>query len=320
MLSLALGTLTTLSFAFPISANAEDLQVSGAQPTVIRSLDAGTEDAKPGYQSDVYIVQLSEPAVATYMGGTENLAATSNRATGANKLNTSSAASKNYIKHLRKKQSKFITDREAEFGHPVNVTYDYQIVFNGFAAELSAEEADALRASPGVKNVSRERFEVPLTDAGPVWINAPSVWPGPPNNVAHSKGEGIVVAVLDTGVNSDHPSYADIGGDGFDHTNPLGSGSYVPGSYCDLVDPNFCNDKLIGAWSFVPGDANYPSPEDSDGHGSHTSATATGNVVLGATLFAPTTSMTRMRISSCTTYVLLPAQALRCSRRSTRLS
>ena len=68
MLSLALGTLTTLSFAFPISANAEDLQVSGAQPTVIRSLDAGTEDAKPGYQSDVYIVQLSEPAVATYMG------------------------------------------------------------------------------------------------------------------------------------------------------------------------------------------------------------------------------------------------------------
>ena len=293
MLSLALGTLTTLSFAFPISANAEDLQVSGAQPTVIRSLDAGTEDAKPGYQSDVYIVQLSEPAVATYMGGTENLAATSNRATGANKLNTNSAASKNYIKHLRKKQSKFITDREAEFGHPVNVTYDYQIVFNGFAAELSAEEADALRASPGVKNVSRERFEVPLTDAGPVWINAPSVWPGPPNNVAHSKGEGIVVAVLDTGVNSDHPSYADIGGDGFDHTNPLGSGSYVPGSYCDLVDPNFCNDKLIGAWSFVPGDANYPSPEDSDGHGSHTSATATGNVVLGATLFAPTTSMTR---------------------------
>lgn len=29
ILSLALGTLTTLSFAFPISANAEDLQVVG---------------------------------------------------------------------------------------------------------------------------------------------------------------------------------------------------------------------------------------------------------------------------------------------------
>ncbi|MFT5313686.1 MAG: hypothetical protein ACI8Z9_002179, partial [Paraglaciecola sp.] len=82
-------------------------------------------------------------------------------------------------------------------------------------------------------------------------------------------------------------------GDGYDHSNPLGSGNYLPGSYCDVTEAAFCNDKLIGAWSFVPSDPNYPSPEDSDGHGSHTASTAGGNVNLVATTFGPTTSLTR---------------------------
>ncbi len=46
-----------------------------------------------------------------------------------------------------------------------------------------------------------------------------------------------MIGVLDRGINSDHPSFADIGGDGYDHTNPLGSGNYLPGSYCDSMHP-----------------------------------------------------------------------------------
>ena len=160
--------------------------------------------------------------------------------------------------------------------------------------ELSAAEAKVIGALPGVKSVSRERKEVPLTDNGPQWINAPAIWNnkrGRNEKLGHgTRGEGMVIAVLDTGINHDHPSYADIGGDGFDHTNPLGSGNFLPGSYCDTVDPSFCNDKLIGAWTFV---AEAVTPEDSDGHGSHTSSTAGGNVVLAAILGAPTTNLAR---------------------------
>jgi len=290
LLSVALGSLMALAAGYPASVIANDLSVAADQPTVAGGVGTGTESRKASYQSNVYIVQLEGDPVATYMGEIPGLMATSNRATGANKLDTNSKASRKYREHLKKKQQKFLSDSNNTIGRSVNVTYDYQIVLNGVAAELSEEEADVLRSMPGVKAVDRERYEVPLTDAGPDWIGAPNILSGPPNNLPHSMGDGIVIAVLDTGINSDHPSFADMGGDGHDHTNPLGVGNYVPGSYCDTVDPSFCNDKLIGAWTFV---AEALTPEDSDGHGSHTAATAGGNVISGATLYAPTTSLSR---------------------------
>ena len=291
-----MASLATLSMAFSISANAAELEVAAGQVSAVGSVDSGSEVAKASSNSNVYIVRLADDAVASYMGGTAGLAATSNRATGATVLNTNSDASTNYAKYLRKNQSEFIAECESAFGHSINVKFDYQHVFNGVAIELTAAEAKVIGAMSSVKSVSRERFEVPLTDNGPRWINAPAIWndKGGRNGIGHgTRGEGIVIAVLDTGINSDHPSYADIGGDGYDHTNPLGTGNYIPGSWCDTTQPEFCNDKLIGAWSFVPGDVNFPSPEDSDGHGSHTSGTAAGNVVRGATLFAPTTELRR---------------------------
>ena len=292
LLSVALGTLSTLAIALPPTSIAGDLTPAANQPTAARSLGAGTDARKPGHESSVYIIQLEDDPVATYMGGIQGLPATANRATGANKLDTNSKASKKYAAHLKQKQQKFLTDSQKAIGRSVDVNFDYQIVLNAVAAELSEAEADALRNMDGVKAVVRERFEVPLTDVGPEWINAPDILSGPPNNLPHSMGEGIVIAILDSGINSDHPSFADIGGDGYDHTNPLGSGNYVPGSYCDVVDPDFCNDKLIGAWDFT-GPADGTSPEDTDGHGSHTAGTAAGNVVPGATLVAPTTSLSR---------------------------
>ncbi|MDX1507499.1 MAG: S8 family serine peptidase, partial [Woeseiaceae bacterium] len=175
-------------------------------------------------------------------------------------------------------------------GRSIEANYQYQFVFNGFAAVMTADEAKALQSMNGVKSVFRDRNYSMTTDVGPEFIDAPAVLSGPPNNVGHSMGEGIVIAILDSGINSDHPSFADIGGDGYDHTNPLGSGNYIPGSYCDTVDPGFCNDKLIGAHTFV---AEAVTPEDSDGHGSHTAATAAGNVVKDATLATATTSISR---------------------------
>jgi uncharacterized repeat protein (TIGR01451 family) len=292
LLSVAIGTLSTIAIALPPTSIANDLTPAANQPTAVRNLDYGTDARKPGYESNVYIIQLEDDPVATYMGGIKGLPATANRATGANKLNTNSKASKTYRAHLKQKQQKLLADSQNAIGRSIDVNFDYQIVLNAVAAELSESEADALRNMPGVKAVVRERFEVPLTDAGPQWINAPDILSGPPNNLPHSMGEGIVIAILDSGINSDHPSFADVGGDGYDHTNPLGSGNYVPGSYCDVVDPDFCNDKLIGAWDFT-GPRDGTSPEDTDGHGSHTAGTAAGNVVPGATLAAPTTSLTR---------------------------
>jgi len=291
-----------VGLALPIFAGANSLELTADQPTVAGSVDDGREGrAKPAPatgNTGVYIVQLDEPALAVYDGGIGDLKATSNRMTGSRHLDVHSADSIAYTHHLKNKQAEVVAACGSAIGHDIDVRYDYQAVFNGVAMVLTKNEAEIVAAAAGVKNVSRERVEYPLTDAGPQWIGAPSIWNGDADDdsdsdsdkVSHSRGEGMVVAILDTGINSDHPSYADIGGDGYDHENPLGSGNYLPGSFCDLADSSFCNDKLIGAWTFVN---EAVTPEDSDGHGSHTSATAAGNVVLGATLGAPTTKLVR---------------------------
>ena len=288
------GFVMSLSIALAFSlgltgqVKAQELSLSAEQPTVIGQPDGPSEMAarKPsggGSGPGVYIIQFDEPSVAMYTGGIAGFEATSRNVTGEKRLNTNSKAAKKYAKRLKNKQYAFIADCDASLGHLINVSYTYQHALNGVAIELTPEEAESVAGMPGVKSVSRERMEVPLTDAGPAFIGAPSIWTNPPDS---TQGEGVVVAVLDTGINHDHPSYADIGGDGFDHDNPLGSGNYLPGSYCDVTDPSFCNDKLIGAWSFV---AEAVTPEDSDGHGSHTASTAAGNVVDGATLITDTT-------------------------------
>ncbi|MBT8098976.1 MAG: S8 family serine peptidase, partial [Gammaproteobacteria bacterium] len=287
-----MGIMLITGFSFAAVASAQELVLDAVQPTVAGSLSSASETAKAGDASGeaaVYIVRLSDPAVATYEGGVQDFAATSIRVTGHRKLDVNSSASQAYSAFLRDSQDAFVADCEAALGHSIDVPHSYQYAYNGVAMVLTEDEAKTVGEVAGVKSIERERMEVPMTDAGPEWIGAKDVWRDPHG----SQGEGAVIAILDTGINSDHPSFAAVSGDGYEHKNPLGHGNYVPGSYCDTTDPYFCNDKLIGAWSFVPGDVNYPVPEDSDDHGSHTASTAAGNKIANATLYAPTTSMTR---------------------------
>ncbi|MCW8091200.1 S8 family serine peptidase [Alteromonas sp. ASW11-130] len=270
MLAGAMSSMTAIA--------SDQFSVASVQPT--------QEPFVSSVESDnVYIVRLQEPAVAVYDGGIPGYEATSAKAKGKKKLNTKSKAAKNYRKFLKNKQQQVLAKASSKFSRNLNPTYTYQFAINGFAVPLSREEAKAMASMEGVLSVQKERMERLLTDVGPQWISAPELWN---SNSDGPKGEGMVIAVLDSGINSDHPSFADIGGDGYDHENPLGSGNYLPGSYCDTVDPSFCNDKLIGAWDFLPIDGTVP--EDDDGHGSHTASTAAGNVVNGATIVAPTTS------------------------------
>ncbi|HET9485265.1 MAG TPA: S8 family serine peptidase, partial [Xanthomonadales bacterium] len=224
----------------------------------------------------VYLVALEGEPLAAWRGGTvqgKRLAPTSPAATGARKLDVGTPASKAYLGHLAEAHASFLRAANAALGRSVAPRFDYTVAVNGMAIELDAAEAEALRRLPGVVAIAPERIDRLMTDAGPAWIGAESVWNGTiiGSNV-RTRGEGAVVGVIDTGINATHPSFADVAADGYNHSNPRGR---FYGA-CETT-PARCTDKLIGIRDFTTEGARDGS--DTDGHGSHVASTAAGNLV-----------------------------------------
>ena len=269
-LLLILSLLASLLVALPASAvtgSGDDFPAGGKEPGTGR-----------------FIVLLDEAPLARYEGGVAGLAATAPVATGADRLDVGTAASQAYLAHLDARQTSIIGLAGAALGRPLDVFGRYRVTLNGFAAVMSAAEAGAVASIPGVSRVGPDVNRYLQTDNGPEWIGAPGIWDGSESGGMATRGEGIVAGVIDTGVNHDHPSFADVGGDGYDHTNPRGT--YY--GLCSPIDgAPFCNEKLIGVYDFTG-----TGPEDDNGHGSHTASTTAGNVV-DASLVGPTITIDR---------------------------
>ncbi len=253
---------TTASSQAPegLTAIADAVSING----VFNEIPGATDPA-------LYIVRLKDPALASYFGGIPGLAATSPRATGAAKLDPQAPASVAYLDYLKVQHAQALTAVEQTVGRSVEMTFQYLAVLNGFAITLTPQEAVKVAALPAVAAVSRDVERELDTDVGPLHIGAPAIWNGETGTGLATRGEGVIIGVIDTGINSQHPSFAATDGDGYTHTNPYGAGVYK--GWC-VANPSFCNAKLIGAYTFHP---NGGSPEDTNGHGSHTASTAGGN-------------------------------------------
>ena len=167
-------------------------------------------------------------------------------------------------------------------GSVPEVNHVFTRAINGFSVHLRAYEADIVRQIDSVSSVSKTGAFATSTDVGPAWISAPQIWDGAIEGISSTKGEGITIAVLDSGIDADNDSFAAIGPiDGYQHQNPLGSGNFL--GLCSPSDPSFdasaqCNDKLIGIYDFTPSTA-FDDPVEST-HGSHTSSIAAGNELI----------------------------------------
>ena len=88
-ISLGLSAVAALALAMQVSA--QELELAVEQPTAAGSVASANDDQpKAGRaqgETAVYIVRLNDPAVATYEGGIQDLAATSIRVTGERWLN-----------------------------------------------------------------------------------------------------------------------------------------------------------------------------------------------------------------------------------------
>lgn len=243
------------------------------------------EDNLTGEQ--VYIIRLRHSPVTQYTGGISGLAATKlEKADAEQRLfahgKPVNAAVSDYQTFLLAQQQQTLNEIRQLVGSK-DVRQQFVNAINGFSLSLTQEEAEEVAALPDVVSVQRSKLYQLHTDAGPKRISADKVWTGQTSTKLPFKGEGTVVGIIDTGVNSDHPSFADVGEDGYDHVNPRGTGNYV--GDCAIGEfKDRCNDKLIGIRSYsVITDTYaglYPAVgEDVSGHGSHTASTAAGNVL-----------------------------------------
>jgi len=156
------------------------------------------------------------------------------------------------------------------FDYPIKHEYFY--AFNGVSLSLTKNEALSIQKLPEVKSISLEKFYTVNTDIGPQWIGADNVWDGMALDTPPNKGEGVVVGIIDTGINPSHPSFQEISEPGtanqYTHNNPKGR-------LFGLCNGTTCNNKLIGIYDFTDEET---SGIDSVGHGSHVAGIAAGNV------------------------------------------
>ena len=261
-----------------------------------RSAGVDVSHLGSGDEPATYLVELEAPPVPEYTGGEPGLAPT--RPGPGKKLDADSAAAKKYDEHLEHEQADAIDAIEAAIGRQVDVPFTYQFAANAFAVVLTPAEARTVATQPGVLSIARDQPREAQTDAGPQTIGADHLWNGVAdlNLPSEYRGEGVVVGIVDSGANPFHPSFADVGADGYDHTNPRGRfyGACDPDNARQFIPGYPCNDKLIGAYSFFgPG----TTPNDFYLHGSSVGSTAAGNVLEDVVVETPTGPMPPLDIS-----------------------
>lgn len=236
-----------------------------------------SDQAGQRFTNGRYIVQLKAQPVAAYDGHLRGYVST--KPAKGKKVDAKSVNGQRYAGLLKSKGAAV----RAKHGKPAAL-HNYSVTFPGFSANLTADQAQAMAADPDVAAVTKDRmFRVDATQRTTEFLGLEKkngVWDQQGGTKKDGAGAGVIVGVIDTGIWPESKSFASLNA----RTRiPGWTGGCVAGE--DKSFPtNLCNDKLIGAKYFVEGfgrenvaDADFLSPRDGAGHGSHTASTAAGD-------------------------------------------
>ncbi|GAB4841971.1 hypothetical protein Ancab_011929 [Ancistrocladus abbreviatus] len=172
--------------------------------------------------------------------------------------------------------------------HPSQLLYSYSHSGTAFSARLTPSQATHLRRIPGILSILPDQPRHLHTTHTPYFLHlddTSGLWP------KSDYANDIIIAVLDTGIWPERPSFSDSG-----------YSIVLPSSWngtCETSDDfpaTSCNRKIIGARTFYKGyeaalgrpmdlTAESKSPRDTGGHGTHTASTAAGSAVSDAGFF-----------------------------------
>ncbi|MCE7735936.1 MAG: S8 family serine peptidase [Candidatus Heimdallarchaeota archaeon] len=185
---------------------------------------------------------------------------------GKNKLDAQ--GQKAYVQSLKAMQADVISEVQSIGGI---ILYDYQIVYNGFSVIIDSNRLLSFD-HVNVLSVDKVHTYLPALDN-----SVPFVFDGKTNDELGVDGEGMTIAIIDTGIDYTH---AGLGGSG----DPA---DYASNDPTTLADGGFPNAKVIGGTDLVGEnyDASTPGmtipfpdddPLDIHGHGSHVAGIAAG--------------------------------------------
>jgi len=272
VLTVALGVVAAGVAATGPATAADTAPTASAAP---RSAKA----APTAFKAGNYIVLMRGEPAAAYRGGEAGYTRTAPRGDG--RYDDDSAAARRYERLLVSRQ-----DRAAS-AVGARPYYNYTASLNGFAARLSSRQASALSKRGDVLAVVKDGVRqldtvhtpqmLGLTGSVGLWRRLGG------SSSDDGAGSNTIVGIIDTGINSDSASFADVNSpvpDRWDGTCQQPSANEDdPGAQFD------CNNKLIGGRYYTEGadsfatiaEDDFRSPEDFNGHGSHTGSTAAGN-------------------------------------------
>ncbi len=171
--------------------------------------------------------------------------------------------------------------------------YDYTALINGMSIKTAYKNLAAIENMDGVKSVYvANEYNAPVVEK-PNQENANIITGAYSMQSVGLFGDGMVVAVLDTGLNLDHEAFQDYGV----ITDPAFTEDYVA-SVPTTVEGKYVSSKIPFSYDYYDDDDDVM---DYNGHGSHVSGTITGLAITedGAIKFmgaAPCAQLVFMKI------------------------
>ena len=206
--------------------------------------------ARPTIDKSIALVQLKGDPVTTYA---------KTKPTNAKKVNLNSTVTKAYRAQLSALRNEF--KKWLKVNAPkAQVTGGWDIALNAVSVKLNGTSLDKLRTAPQAARVEYSGLYYPLIDDPDLdLVDAIEGWGG---GGAANAGRGIKIAIVDTGIDVDHPCFDDAG---------------MP-AQTQLGDHRFTNNKVIVAKVFANKAANQGlTAEAVQSHGTHVAGTAACN-------------------------------------------